>query len=228
MWVAWAAQFDGNFDIYARSLKDGAWSSISRLTTHSQPDFHHRLATDSQGNLHLAWQSFRTGDSNIYLKTYDGRRWSAPIPITTHEAGDWEPAIALDSRDRLYIAYDTYRHGDYDVFVRILDDGLLSEEYPVAASAQFEARATIAIDKDDRAWIGYDLQREGWALDKPYWDLSSKVGDWGRPAPWTVRDPGGVSNKISLRTETGIAWRSSTTGAAGRPRRTPSTHCPMS
>ena len=204
VWVSWAAQFDGNFDLYARSFKDGRWSTISRLTTHSQPDFHHRLETDSEGNLYLAWQSFRTGDSNIYLKIYDGQRWSASISVTGHEASDWEPAIAVDSQDRLYLAYDTYRHGDYDVFVRTLADGVLSEEYPVADSDSFEARATVAIDSQDRAWIGWDLQGENWGLDTPLWTLDSKVGDWGRPAPWTVRDPGGVSDKISLRYTTGI------------------------
>ena len=197
MWVAWASQVDGNFDVFARSWQAGDWEPVVRLTHDPQPDIHHRLLADSQGRLHLVWQSYRSGDSNIYLKTFDGNRWSTAIAITSHEANDWEPDAALDAQDRLFIAYDTYRHGDYDVYLRVYENGRLSPEYPVAASPHFEARASVAIDPEGRAWVAWDDQGPNWALDMPSWTRDSRRGDWGDPAPWSV--DGSVGQLVSLR-----------------------------
>ena len=197
MWVAWASQVDGNFDVFARSWQAGDWEPVVRLTHDPQPDIHHRLLADSQGRLHLVWQSYRSGGSNIYLKTFDGNRWSTAIAITSHEANDWEPDAALDAQDRLFIAYDTYRHGDYDVYLRVYENGRLSPEYPVAASPHFEARASVAIDPEGRAWVAWDDQGPNWALDMPSWTRDSRRGDWGDPAPWSV--DGSVGQLVSLR-----------------------------
>lgn len=197
VWVAWASQVDGNFDVFARSWQSGNWDPAVRLTSDPQPDIHHRLLADSQGRLHLVWQSYRTGDSNIYLKTFDGNRWSSAVAITSHEANDWEPDAALDVQDRLFVAYDTYRHGDYDVYLRVYENGRLSPEYPIAASPHFEARASVAIDPEGRAWVAWDDQGPNWALDMPSWTRDARRGDWGDPAPWSV--DGSVGQLVSLR-----------------------------
>ena len=38
VWVVWSAQVEGNWDIYARSLKGGQWGKTVRLTTDAGPD----------------------------------------------------------------------------------------------------------------------------------------------------------------------------------------------
>ena len=197
VWVAWSAQEDGNFDIFARCRRAEGWDPVVRLTSDEQPDLHHRLLADSEGRLYLVWQSFRTGDANIYLKIHDGTRWSSVLPVTSHEANDWEPAAALDAQNRLFIAYDTYRHGDYDVYLRVYENGRLSPEYAIAASPNFEARSTVAIDSEGRAWVAWDDQGPNWALDMPYWTRDDKRGDWGDPPPWSVE--GSVGRAVSLR-----------------------------
>ena len=197
VWIAWAAQSDGNFDIYARNWLDGRWSPVQRITSDPQPDIHHRLLADADGRLYLVWQSFRTGDANIYLKTRDSGGWSAAIPVTSHEANDWEPDAALDAQGRLYIVYDTYRHGDYDVLLRIFEGGDLSPEHPIADSGNFEARASVAVDDDGRAWVAWDDQGPNWGLDMPSWTRLGETADWGEPAPWSVE--GSVGQKVGLR-----------------------------
>ncbi len=197
VWVAWAAQIDGNFDLYARSWREGEWTSVERLTADPQPDMHHRLLADSQGRLFLVWQSFRTGDANIYLKVFDKDRWSGAVPLTSHEANEWRPDAALDSQGRLFVAYDTYRHGDYDIYLRIYHDGTLSPEHPIADTPRFEARATVAVDSQGRAWVAWDDQGPGWGLDQPNWTRQAKRGDWGPEPPWSVE--GSVGRMVSLR-----------------------------
>lgn len=197
VWIAWAAQLHGNFDLYARNWLDGRWSAVQRLTSDRQPDIHHRLLADATGRLFLVWQSFRTGDANIYMKIYEEDQWSAAIPVTSHEANDWEPDAALDAQGRLFIVYDTYRHGNYDVFLRVFESGELSPEHPVADSGNFEARASVAVDGEGRAWVAWDDQGPGWALDMPLWTRAGKSADWGEPAPWSVE--GSVGQRVSLR-----------------------------
>lgn len=197
VWVAWAAQIGGNFDIYARSRRGEEWSDVVRLTDGPQPDLHHKLLAGPDGRLYLVWQSFRSGDANIYLKVFDGARWSDAIAVTTHEANDWRPDAALDAQGRLFIVYDTYRHGDYDIFLRVYKEGELSPERAVAASPDFEARASVAVDLEGRAWIAWDDQGPNWALDMPRWTREADRGDWGEPPPWSVE--GSVGRFVSLR-----------------------------
>ena len=176
VWIAWSAQADGNFDVYARSWHDGRWDPMEQLTSDPQPDIHHSLRAASDGKLHLVWQSFRTGDANVYLKTRDGSRWSAPIAITTHEANDWEPATALDEQDRLYVVYDSYRHGDYDVMLRVLDGSELSPEYPHRGFAGLRGAGKRS---DRRRRPGVDrLGRPRPELGSGHAQLESRKQDW--------------------------------------------------
>jgi len=117
LWIVWAAQEKGNWDLYARARNQGQWGPVRRLTTAPGSDFKHDLATDSGGNVWLAWQSLRDGNADVYLMNLsdpDGRA----LRVTDHPANDWEPALACDGKGTVYVAWDTYRNGNYDVYLR--------------------------------------------------------------------------------------------------------------
>ena len=92
--VVWAAQVDGNFDLYERVLDSETWSDLQRLTTAPQPDMLHRMVADASGRLYLVWQGFRNGQSDVLLKVFDGAKWSDEVRVSESKANDWEPAIA--------------------------------------------------------------------------------------------------------------------------------------
>ena len=75
--VIWAAQVDGNWDLYERRRTTQGWQAVERLTRDPGSDFHQRVVADANGDLWLAWQGFRNGQSDIYLKRFTGGQWGA-------------------------------------------------------------------------------------------------------------------------------------------------------
>ena len=167
-WAVWAAQVDGNFDLYARRFDGKQWSGVERLTDDPQPDVYHNLATDSTGNLWVVWQGFRNGRSDIFARRYDGAKWSAAEKVSTSPANDWEPAIAADGRGNVYVAWDTYDKGNYDVTMRSFSGGQWAAPEPVAATPKFEAHVSLACDKAGRVWAAWNESGFEWGKDSGF------------------------------------------------------------
>jgi hypothetical protein len=167
IWVVWAQQVAGNFDVYARALDEGQnrWLETIRLSSDPGSDIDPRLFADAQGGLWVVWQGFRADNSDIFLRHYDGAQWQREVRITDSSANDWEPAVAVDSRGRAHVAWDSYRSGNYDVYSRTYDNGTLGPELRVTESPRFEAHASVAVDKADRVWIVWDEGSANWGKD---------------------------------------------------------------
>ncbi|HLJ13669.1 MAG TPA: hypothetical protein VKV15_04175, partial [Bryobacteraceae bacterium] len=171
VWVVWAAQLNGNWDLYARRFDPAAqeWGPLQRLTDNPLLDINPRMIANQHGQFALVWQGFRDKKSHIFLKTFDGERWSKTVRVTNGDANDWDPAVAFDSRGAVWIAYDSFRNGNYDVFLSQVRDGRVEgREIPVAATARFEARATVAVDGQDRAWVAWEQGKPNWGKDQGY------------------------------------------------------------
>lgn len=171
VWVVWAQQANGNWDLYARRFDPARqeWGAIERLTAGPLPDINPRMTPDGKGRLALVWQGFRGKNSNIFLKTFDGEKWSAEVRVTDRPANDWEPAVAIDSQGTAWVAYDSYVNGSYDVFVSKVRDGQVEgRETAVARTARFEARPTIAVDTADRVWVAWETGLPNWGKDQGY------------------------------------------------------------
>src|SRR5262249_16242309 len=85
VWVAWAQNVGGNWDVDARGYRNGTLSKPLRVTSDAGPDLYPALASDEQGNVWLAWQGFRNGSSDIFLTSAarDSERWSEPMRVST-------------------------------------------------------------------------------------------------------------------------------------------------
>jgi hypothetical protein len=166
--VVWAAQVDGNFDLYERVLDGEKWSSVQRLTTAPQPDMLHRMVADASGRLYLVWQGFRDGQSDVLLKVFDGEKWGDEIRVSESKANDWEPSIAVAGDGKIVIAWDSYERGNYDIFARRFADGQLGPVVSVTSSPLFEAHAAVACDKQGRAWIAWDESGPNWGKDQGF------------------------------------------------------------
>ncbi len=174
VWVAWAQQVDGDWEIFHRRYtppaKDGGkgqWSEVTRVTRHPGTDFNVVAVTDSAGAVWLAWQSWRDDNFDILLSARaEGHAWKEPRIISRSKADDWNPAIAADGKGNVYVAYDTYDRGNYDVLLAsVKKDSMEAEIVPIAASAKFEARAHVACDGEGRVWVAYEEGDEQWGKD---------------------------------------------------------------
>ena len=160
-WFVWAAQVDGNWDIYARK-GDGA---IERLSDEPQPDTYPAVTTDSNGTLWVAWQGFRNGKSDIFARRYDGSSWSPAERVSTSPANDWQPAIAADRQGSVYVVWDTYDKGNYDVKLRRFRAGRWEDAMDVAATQKFEAYPTVGCDEENRVWVAWNEAGYEWGKD---------------------------------------------------------------
>ena len=165
--LIWAAQVNGNWDLYERRKTASGWSSVERLTTADGTDFHQRVTADGQGNLWLAWQAFRDGQSDIFLKSYRGGAWGAEMRVSESAANDWEPAVAADPSGNVWIAWDSYDRGNYDILVRSFANGQAGPIRAITHSPRLEAHASIACDKG-RLWIAFDEAEANWGKDYGY------------------------------------------------------------
>jgi hypothetical protein len=65
VWVFYAANRKGNFDLYARAYASGRWSAEQRLTSDEGTDINTVAETDAIGRVWVAWQGFRNNNMEI-------------------------------------------------------------------------------------------------------------------------------------------------------------------
>jgi len=169
VWVTWAAQVSGSWDIYGRCHDGKKWSATERITPGGGPglgpNLFHKLARASDRRLYLVWQGFRKGLSTILMKRLQGTTWSAETALSESAASSWEPSIAADSKGRVWVVWDGYGAGDYDVYARQVAGEKLGALIQVTRSPNFEAHADVACDSHDRPWIAWDEAGPNWGKD---------------------------------------------------------------
>ncbi len=187
VFVAWAQQVEGNWDIYTRRFTppekpggEGAWTKTLRLTEDKGSDFHVVSTTDSKGSVWLAWQAFRNGNYDILTMALDkDGNHPAPGQVSVSKANDWGPAIASDATGGVFIAWDTYDKGNYDVLLR--DVGRDAPPVVVAESSRFEGRPSVACDAKGRVWVAYEQGDEQWGKDYAHAGNVQNVGQEKNP-----------------------------------------------
>ncbi len=167
-WVFWSANHRGNYDLYARWRKNGAWGEEIRLTQDAGADFSPVAVTDSNGAIWVAWMGHRRDNFDILVARQRGSGFSREERVSTSVSSDWDPAIAAGKDGEVAVVWDTYDKGDYDVYARRLryNDRIgMDTPVPVAASPKFEARPTLAYDRDNRLWVAYEESFPAWGKD---------------------------------------------------------------
>ncbi|MEZ5356619.1 MAG: hypothetical protein R2762_28620 [Bryobacteraceae bacterium] len=164
--VAWPAQVEGNFELFAAEVGEGNATRPERLTRAPHSDFNVRAASDGKGNVTLVWQSFRNGNADVYARRRTGQRWGREVLISASARSDWEPAVALDGRGTAWISWDSYDHGNYDVMLRSLDAaGKPGAIVPVTSEPAAQFHSSVAVDGQDRVWVAWDDGGENWGKD---------------------------------------------------------------
>ncbi|HEV7222432.1 MAG TPA: hypothetical protein VGN42_07010 [Pirellulales bacterium] len=175
LWVIWCEQTPGengaagNWDLYARSLKDETWGEIVRLSDDAKPDINPHVTIDADHNIYVVWQAHPENNGDIRLCRFDGREWSQPLSVTSGPASDWHPRAAIDAQGTVWIAFDSYRNGDYDVFLVSVKGDDAGEPIPIAASKYYEAHASVACTPDGRVWVAWEQGGYYWGKDQGHW-----------------------------------------------------------
>ncbi len=101
VWVAWASDRSGGYDLYLKTSTDNgvSWSDDLRLTSGPELDKSPSFVQLSDGVIWLFWSSDNGGKSDINYKTYNGFMWSAPTMLTDDPKEDTNPC-ALQTMDK--------------------------------------------------------------------------------------------------------------------------------
>ncbi len=163
LWIVWASQRSGNWDLFGRPYLDGKLGVVVRLTDDAGPDLWHRMTTDNRGRAWLVWQGFRGGRSAIFA------RWHEPIQVSADKGNAWDPTVAADSKeDRVWVGWDAYERDTYNVRVRALSGGpkpRLGEVLFPEPSPLFAAHVSLACDRAGRLWAAWDESGPQWGKD---------------------------------------------------------------
>jgi hypothetical protein len=168
VWVFWAANARGNFDLYARFRKGAYWSDEMQLTHDPGPDLNPAAVTDSTGAVWVAWQGYRRDNFEVLVARQRGAGFGKEEKVSTSTANDWDPQIAAGKEGEVAVVWDTYDKGDYDVYLRRLRfaGGIgMEAPLPIAATQAFEARPSVAYDREGRLWVAYEEGFRRWGKD---------------------------------------------------------------
>ena len=168
LWVIWAGQVKGNWDLYGRRYDGSRWLKTGRLTEDESSDCYHQVATGSDGLLWLIWQRTLDGVSQIMLKSFDGSSWSEERQLSNGvSAGgnNWWPVLATGSEGTVAAAWDGYASGSYDIYLRIFREGEWGQVEAVVNTPRFEAHPTLVIDAEGRIWLAWDESGMNWGKD---------------------------------------------------------------
>jgi hypothetical protein len=165
VWVIWAANTRGNYDLFARYRRNGGWSDEIRLTQDPGPDLNPVAVTDSAGAVWIAWQGYRRDNFDILVLHERGGAFGQEERVSTSAANDWDPQIAAGKNGEVAVVWDTYEKGDYDVYLRRMRYSSrigMDTPLPVAASRKLEARPSVTYDGNGRIFVAYEESFRRW------------------------------------------------------------------
>ena len=184
VWVVWAENIDGNWDIYARSYNPntGRWDDRRRISSNPGSDLNASVTTrPTDGQVWVTWQGFANGQFDVFLAPVSDPGGGQVYVVSTSAANDWYPDLAAAPDGKLWIAWDTYEAGNYDVYVRAYASDQLGPPIAIAASSRYEGRPSVAVDDRGRVWVAFEDSDPNWAKD--YGDRWP--GRKGVPFYWT-------------------------------------------
>jgi hypothetical protein len=170
LWIVWASQKDGAWNLVGRTYVDGKFDEVVQLTKGPGPTMWHRMTTDNKGRAWLVWQgSGNESQSVIHCRVNDGTKWGGVTTLQPEKnAGNmWLPTITADTKeDRVWIGWDEYVGDSYRVSVAALTaDGKAFSRTVIEPSPLFQANLSLACDADGRLWAAWDESGPQWGKD---------------------------------------------------------------
>src|SRR5580692_1170320 len=90
-WVFWSAREQGDFDLWARPVANGAPGKTVRISKAPGSDVFPAVATDAKGRVWVAWQGWRQGKGVIFSAVQQGSGFTTPSADSNSPADEWNP-----------------------------------------------------------------------------------------------------------------------------------------
>ncbi|HVF89228.1 MAG TPA: sialidase family protein [Blastocatellia bacterium] len=136
--IAWEDTRSGVSAImFARSTDQGAtFSDAKRVSAGEGRAAEAHIATDGEGNIHIAWVDESNGDAQaFYARSTDrGETFSAPIDVSRDPGARVLKPVITTFGSRVYLAYQDEKPGNKQVFLARSENGGVEFSNPVQVS----------------------------------------------------------------------------------------------
>jgi hypothetical protein len=167
--VVWSEHEQSDWHLKARSYDGANFGPVEPVTSGTGKSLFHQVASDGNGNVHVAYQSWRNRRSDIYLRSRLGGKWQPEILISDARrdahANDWDASLAVGHDGTVWVAWDGYATGNYETYLRHVIGIQPGPMIRVTNSTRYHAHPSLAVDAQSRVWIAYDEAPENWGKD---------------------------------------------------------------
>jgi len=183
IWVVWASDRGGNYDLYYKTSSDlgASWSNDTQLTFYSGRDLKPVVRQMSDASVWVLWSSDRSGGYDLYLKiSYDnGSSWGDEIRLTTDPSLDKMPSLAQMSDNAIWVVWASDRTGNYDLYYKTSSDlgASWSSDVQLTSGPRIDSNPSVLQTIDEKVWVFWS-QREPseTSTDDVYYLYSSDGG----------------------------------------------------
>ena len=160
VWIVWASNRGGNFDIFYRVYNGTSWSPESQLTFNPSKDEFPAIVQLSNGTILIVFDSNRTGDYELFYKTSSdgGATWGPDIQLTTcPKADDWAPSVTQALDGKIWVVWVR----DEDIFYKVYDGVNWSQDIQLTKNPAFDRHPKIMQAADGTIWVVWDSDKNG-------------------------------------------------------------------
>jgi hypothetical protein len=125
IWVVWASNRTGGYEIYCKTYDGVSWSTDTRRTYSSNSDVTPSILQSIDDTIWIFWStSSATSDNDIYyIYSFDnGDSWSESTQFTTDSNDDVWPAVTQTRDTKIWVAWTSNRanqpDGNWDIYYR--------------------------------------------------------------------------------------------------------------
>jgi hypothetical protein len=220
LWVVWASNRAGNYDIWCKMSSDGGvnWSLETQLTNDSNRDDHPSIMQAADGSVWVVWTRV-TNQYDLYYKNSSdgGVNWSEEKQLTNDTGNDLNPSITQAADGTIWVAWqsdriwveDPWEPGSYipqdDIFYKNSSDGGATwfNDTQLTTDPGDDTSPSITQTSDEMIWVVWASNR--YDLGNLFYVTSSDGGaNWTDDEQLTYEGDDGVPS--ITQTSDGRIW----------------------
>ena len=184
IWVVWATDRNGNYDIYYKTSYNygSSWSGDTPLITNSSLDQSPSVWQDAEGRIWVVWHRKAGGNYDIYYKTSSdyGSSWSEDRRLTTDPDFDENPSIIQAKNGFIWVVWATDRNGNYDIYYKTSYNygSSWSGDTPLTTDPDFDENPSVIQASDGSIWVVWTTDRHGNQYELYYANSSDCGSTW--------------------------------------------------
>jgi len=153
--LLYAAEVDGNWDVYAVGCSAEGPASPIRVTSDPAVDVKPAGAW-YDGTLWVAWESNRGDGRRVFVAPISRGRAGEPVALSAPGFSSYDPSLAVLQSGRVCVAWHSFREHNYDIYLRRTDGPSAWAPEERLTRAPTIDRHPVLVAREDELWLIYE------------------------------------------------------------------------